>query len=53
MEMGPIAGIAFLLFKVFLAITLLGQALAGLREQQPLALLMLPLAASTAFLWHS
>lgn len=48
-EMGPIAGLGFGLFKLFLAVTLLGQALARARAQEPLALLMLPLAFSTLF----
>ena len=48
-EMGPIAGIGSFLIKSFLAITLLGQALARARDQQALALFMLPLALSVLF----
>jgi hypothetical protein len=49
MEMGPIAGTAFLLFKVFLAIAIFGGALARARNQEPQALLMLPLATTMLF----
>jgi hypothetical protein len=49
LEMGPIAGIGFGLFKLFLFITLLGQALARARAQEALALLMLPLVFSALF----
>jgi hypothetical protein len=48
-EMGPIAGMAYLLFRVALTITLFGLAMARAREQEPLALLMLPVAISTLF----
>jgi hypothetical protein len=48
-EMGPIAGSAFLLFKLFLAIALLHGAVARAREDEPMALLMLPLAIFTLF----
>ncbi len=43
-EMGPVAGIAFLLFKLLLAVTVFGRAVGRAREHQPLALLMVPLA---------
>ncbi|HEV2135917.1 MAG TPA: hypothetical protein VGR47_16890 [Terracidiphilus sp.] len=49
MEMGPIAGGAFLLFKALLAIALLGQAVARAREHDPLALLLYPLTFSGLF----
>ena len=49
MEMGPIAGGAYGLFKVLLAIVLFGQALARAREREPLALLLYPLVFSTLF----
>jgi hypothetical protein len=48
-EMGPVAGIAFLLFKLLLAATVIGHALARAREHEPLALLLVPLATSTLF----
>ena len=48
-EMGPIVGIAYLFIKIGLAVTLFGQALARARDQQPMALLMLPLALSILF----
>jgi hypothetical protein len=38
-EMGPLGGIAFALFKLFLAIMIFAPALAMAREQEPLALL--------------
>lgn len=43
MEMGPIAGSAFLLFKVLLLVALFGQAIASARAGQPLALLLYPM----------
>jgi hypothetical protein len=46
-EMGPIGGIAFELFKLLLAVTVFGRALARAREHEPLALLLIPLAAAT------
>jgi hypothetical protein len=49
-EMGPIGGMAFELFKMFLAIAMLGSVLAKMREHETLALLMLPLAISTLLL---
>jgi len=49
MELGPIAGIGSFLIKSFLAITLLSQALARARNQQGLALFMLPPALSLLF----
>jgi hypothetical protein len=48
-EMGPFVGTAFFLFKVFLAIALLRAALAKVRDQEPLAMLMLPLAIIMLF----
>jgi len=50
-ELGPIAWIAFSLFKLFVAIALLGPALARAREQQPMALLMLSLPLSAIFFY--
>ena len=49
MEMGPIAGGAFGIFKVLLAIAIFGQAFAGARNREPLALLLYPLVFSTLF----
>ena len=49
-EMGPIAGIAFGLFKLFLAIAIFGRAMARARDHEPLALLLLPLAIVTLFI---
>lgn len=49
MEMGPIAGGAFGLFKLLLAIAVFGQALARARNREPLALLIYPLVFSTLF----
>jgi hypothetical protein len=48
-EMGPVAGIAFLLFKLFLAATVFGRALARAREHEPLGLLLSPLALAALF----
>jgi hypothetical protein len=48
-EMGPVVGIAFLLFKLLLAATMFGRALARAREREPLALLLIPLAVATLF----
>lgn len=45
-EMG-IAGVGYVLFKLFLVVALLGPALAKAREHEPLALLMFPLALGT------
>jgi hypothetical protein len=49
MEMGPIAGSAFALFKLLLAIALFARALARAREHEPLALLLFPLVVGTLF----
>jgi hypothetical protein len=49
-EMGPFAGTAFFLFKVLLAIVIFGGAVTRVRDQEPLALLLLPLAI-TALLY--
>lgn len=49
MEMGPIAGGAFGIFKVLLAIAIFGQAFARARNREPLALLLYPLVFSTLF----
>lgn len=46
LEMG-VVGLGFILFKIFLAISFLKHALDRARDQQPLALLMLPLTLST------
>jgi hypothetical protein len=48
-EMGPVAGILFVLFKLFFAATMFGRALARAREHEPLALLLVPLALATFF----
>jgi hypothetical protein len=48
-EMGPVIGIAFVLFKLLLAVTVFGRALARAREHEPLALLLIPLAMATLF----
>lgn len=50
-EMGPIAGSLYILFKLFLSIAVLGGALARAREQEPLSLLLVPLATSTLMLF--
>lgn len=49
MEMGPFAGGAFALFKLFLAILIFGQAFARARDHEPLALLFYPLMFATLF----
>lgn len=49
MEMGPLAGSAFSLFKMLLAILIFGQAFARARDHEPLALLFYPLVFSTLF----
>lgn len=46
-EMGPIAGSLFGIFKIFLAIALLSGAFVRAREEEPLALLLIPLALIT------
>lgn len=46
LELGPIVGAAFFLFRVLLAILLCGQALKQARDQRPLALLLLPMSIS-------
>lgn len=47
MEMGPVAGSLFGLFKLLLAIVIFGQALAHARKHEPLALLLYPLVFAT------
>ena len=49
MEMGPAAGTAFGLLKLFLAIVIFGQAISRAREGDPLALLLYPLVFTTLF----
>src|SRR6185312_4238591 len=49
MEMGPIAGGAFGILKLFLAIIIFGQAVARARDGDPLALLIYPLVFATLF----
>jgi hypothetical protein len=44
-ELGPIPGVAFMLFRLILALLLLAQALAEARKLEPLALLLAPLTA--------
>jgi hypothetical protein len=51
-EMGPIPGIAFELFRVFLADVILGRALAAVQGHESLALLLVPLFAG-ALLYKS
>ena len=48
-EMGPIAGILFGVFKVFLAITVFGAAFSAARDGEPLALLLIPMVVETLF----
>jgi type IV secretory pathway VirB2 component (pilin) len=50
MEMGPIAGGIFELFKLFLALTMFGMGVVRAREHEPLALLLSPLVC-TALLY--
>lgn len=50
MEMGPIAGGIFQLFKLLLAVVVFGQAFARARDHEPLALLLCPLALSLLIL---
>lgn len=50
MEMGPIAGGMFQIFKLLLAVVVFGQAFARAREQEPFALLLCPLALSLLLL---
>ena len=49
MEMGPLVGGIFELFKVFLAITIFGMAFSRARDHEPLALLLTPFAVSMLF----
>jgi hypothetical protein len=42
-ELGPFMGIAFMLFRFFLALTILKEAVSRAREGEPLALLLAPL----------
>ena len=44
-ELGPITGVAFMLFRLILALLFLTQALAEARKMEPLALLLAPLTA--------
>lgn len=46
-ELGPIPGLVFMLFRLLLTIYLLLRALAEARKQEPLALLLAPLTASS------
>lgn len=48
-EMGLVAGIAFMLFKLLLTVTVFGHALSRAREREPLALLLVPLALIKLF----
>lgn len=45
LEMGPIVGIAYQLYKLFMATMVIGGGLAAARRQEPLALLLIPMAA--------
>jgi hypothetical protein len=42
-EFGPVSGVGFMLFRLFLAFALLAQALGEARKQEPLALLLAPM----------
>jgi hypothetical protein len=42
-ELGPVPGIAFMVFRLLLALVLMAQALGAARKQEPLALLLAPL----------
>jgi hypothetical protein len=42
-ELGPVLGIAFMLFRFALALALMAQALGAARRQEPLALLLAPM----------
>jgi hypothetical protein len=46
-EMGPVAGGFYLLFKVLIVVALFGTALACARSDEPLALLLIPLVVET------
>jgi len=46
-EFGPIFGFAFLLFRWLIELTLIAKALAKVRDNQPLAWLLIPLTLST------
>ncbi|MGB0064652.1 MAG: hypothetical protein WBP85_09425 [Terracidiphilus sp.] len=46
-ELGPIPGIAFMLFRLILSVFLLVQALIEARKREPLALLLFPLTATS------
>jgi hypothetical protein len=46
-ELGPIPGVTFMVFRLLLAVLLLVQALAEARKEEPLALLLAPLTASS------
>lgn len=48
-EMGPFPGLAFMLFRLILALTLIAQALAAARRKEPLALLLAPMALPGIF----
>jgi hypothetical protein len=48
-EMGPLAGTAFFLFKILVAIAVFGGALARVRDHEPQALLLFPLAITLLF----
>jgi hypothetical protein len=46
-ELGPIPGVAFMAFRLILAVFLLAQALGEARNQEPLALLLAPLTLAS------
>lgn len=48
-EFGPILGVTFMLFRLILAIALMAQALGAARKQEPLALLLAPMALPGIF----
>lgn len=48
-ELGPFPGLGFMLFRLFLALMFLKQALEEARRQEPLALLLAPLTLTAIF----
>lgn len=46
-ELGAIAGIAFALFRIFLTVVIAASAIARARNQEPFALLLIPVVFST------
>jgi len=48
-EFGPVLGLAFMLFRLTLALGLFAQALSAARKREPLALLLAPLTMTSIF----